>query len=149
MLNIISDNNLEFLGFSFHVGSKCNSMKAHKNTIQAILDNYLDLCYAYGNSMNIQIIDIGGGFEFETQLHELHDELQEVLPKLEKNNIHLIAEPGRLFSQNTLDIYTSIIAIRERMIDGIPTLYLTLNDSVYHSFQSKIFDGQTFEPIAL
>ncbi len=45
--------------------------------------------------------------------------------------------------------YTQKSSHYEKHIDNILTLFITINDSVYHSFQGKIFDHQVFEPKAL
>ncbi|ADO67180.1 putative ornithine decarboxylase [Cafeteria roenbergensis virus] len=145
IINYISDNNLNLKGFSYHVGSKCSNMTSHVNSINIILNNYLPQCF-YKN-LTPNLIDIGGGFESDIQLLELNQKIQHLLPTLNNLNIKLIAEPGRLFSQGAVEVETEIIAIRERIIDNIKTLYLTINDSVYHSFQGKIFDGQSFNPL--
>ncbi len=151
IIQFMSKNKINLYGFSYHVGSKCSNMKAHTNTLHIIIDTYLQLCYE--KKLYPQVIDIGGGFENENQLLELHKEItndeKNILQTLENMNIELIAEPGRLFSQGALDIYTKIIAIREKNVDHMKTLYITINDSVYHSFQGKIYDGQTYEPVPL
>ena len=145
IIDYISNKKLNLKGFSFHVGSKCSDMIAYSNTIDIIINKYIQLCYE--KDLLPELIDIGGGFENELQLFELNEKLIPILPTLENLNLKLIAEPGRLFCQGALEIETEIIAIRERIIDKIKTLYITINDSVYHSFQGKIYDGQTFDPI--
>ena len=143
----MNQQQLQLLGFSYHVGSKCSNMKAHTNTINTIIHCYLQHCYNF--KLYPKIIDIGGGFEHEHQLSELNNELYYVKNALYNYNINLIAEPGRLFSKGSLDVIVNIIAVREKYIDNIKTLYLTINDSIYHTFQGKYFDGQTYEPVAL
>ena len=147
LLEYMSQNNINLEGISYHVGSKCTNMKAHNNTIQTIIDEYIPRSINYG--LMPKIIDIGGGFENGVQILELKNELEPLLQTLENNNIRLIAEPGRLLSSGIFDIYTKIIAIRERIINDIKTIFITINDSVYHTFQGKIFDGQLYEPISL
>jgi len=140
-------NNLNIEGFSYHVGSKCSNMKAHTNTIHNIIQNLIPISINYGHK--VKIIDIGGGFENSSQLLELDNEIKEIKKSIENNDLRLIAEPGRLFSNELYDLYVDIIAIRERIDNNIKTLYITINDSVYHTFQGKIYDGQDFEPIPL
>jgi ornithine decarboxylase len=146
MLDYIKENQLVLKGFSYHVGSKCSNMKAHYNTIRMIDEQYIQYCHA-----NHCIIDIGGGFEHEDQLLELHNELTKlnILDKFASKNINLIAEPGRLFSQGAVELYTKVIALREIYIETELVLHITINDSVYHSFQGKLFDHQVFVPIPL
>lgn len=146
MMDYIKEKKLRLKGFSYHVGSRCSNMKAHYNTLRMIDEQYLN----YGDAKPY-IIDIGGGFENEMQLSELHRELKKlnILEKFESKNIMLIAEPGRLFSQGAIEIYAKIISLRETYIDNVLTLFITINDSVYHSFQGKLFDHQIFNPIPL
>lgn len=146
MMDYIKEQYLLLKGFSYHVGSKCSNMKAHYNTLRMIDEQYLH----YGEA-NPYLIDIGGGFENEMQLSELHSELTKlnILEKFASKNIILTAEPGRLFSQGAVEIYTKIISLRETHIDNVLTLFITINDSVYHSFQGKLFDHQVFHPIPL
>ncbi len=61
------------------------------------------------------VIDIGGGFENESQLLELHNQLVNlnILERFAGKNITFIAEPGRLFSKGAIDVYTKVIALRE------------------------------------
>lgn len=147
LLAYIKLHNLRFKGLSYHVGSKCVNMKAHYNTISDIIEKYLPICLEY--ECCPELIDIGGGFGNETQIIELHKELSPLLRLIENYNIRLIAEPGRLFSLGIYEVYVHITGIRERYINGIKTLFITVNDSVYHTFQGKIFDGQTYEPVPL
>lgn len=147
IIEYMAHNSLHFEGFSYHVGSKCSNMKAHSDTIQSIVHNFLPISMHYG--LEPKIIDIGGGFENSMQLMELDIELKKCMASIENNNISLISEPGRLFSNEAYDLYVDIIAIRERVVNNIKTLYITVNDSIYHTFQGKIYDGQNYEPIPL
>lgn len=147
ILEYLYTHNLSLKGISYHVGSKCTNMKAHSNTINDIINNYLPLCMEY--NLMPKLIDIGGGFENTLQLLQLNEELNPLLKTLENNNIELIAEPGRLFSSGIYDVYVKIIALREKVINDMNILFITVNDSVYHTFQGKIYDGQTYEPVPL
>lgn len=131
--------NMNFSGYSFHVGSKCSNNIAYHNTITDILN----LHYSIYN-IPPKIIDIGGGFENMEQIIELSNYLHPIDKK-----IKLIAEPGRLFSNSILDLYTKVIGVRKRVIDNMETNYISINDSIYHTLNGKIFDGQYFEPIPL
>lgn len=142
ILDYIKCNKMNFLGYSFHVGSKCSNMVAYQNTIHDILDFHF-------NHYKIppKLIDIGGGFENIEQLVELSQYLYPIHKNMK--NVKFIAEPGRLFSHSVLDVYTKVIGVRKKVIDNIDSHFVTLNDSIYHTFNGKIFDGQNFEPIPL
>ena len=64
---------------------------------------------------------------------------------MEKNEIRLIAEPGRLISAPSLDVIVKVIAVNKKN-----DMYnITINDSIYHSFQGKMYDFQKFTPMPL
>ena len=147
MIEFLYNMNLPFKGISYHVGSKCTDMKAHNSTLTDIVEMYMPVLIKYG--MHPSIIDIGGGFENVYQLLTLRQEIDSFLSYFEANNIQLIAEPGRLFCSGYIDVVTNIIAIREKTTPEGTVYYITVNDSVYHTFQGKIFDGQQFTPTPL
>lgn len=142
LIDYIKTTKLNFKGYSFHVGSKCSNMIAYQNTIQDILNIHFTHF-----SEPPRLMDIGGGFENVEQLVELSNYLDPIHNHYK--NMKLIAEPGRLFSQSVLDVYTKVIGVRKKTVDNIDTNYITINDSIYHTFNGKIFDGQNFEPIPL
>jgi ornithine decarboxylase len=139
IIEYLKYNDMNFMGYSFHVGSKCSNNIAYHNTITDILNLHYSL---YNNPP--KIIDIGGGFENMEQIIELSEYLHPI-----DKRIKLIAEPGRLFSHSILELYTKVIGVRKRVIDNIDTNYVSINDSIYHTLNGKIFDGQHFEPIPL
>jgi len=135
MLNYLKNNKKTFEGFSFHVGSMCKNIEAYPLTIKTIMDNYYNFCE--NNKMPIKTIDIGGGFTHDMDLRPLN--------KLPVNNIKFIAEPGRFFSQTAIDLYCKVISVKKRN----NCYHITINDSVYSTFNGKIYDGQKFKPIPM
>ena len=99
--------------------------------------------------LHIGLIDIGGGFSNANQLYDLRKLLRNCIDYCTRNNVKLIAEPGRLFSNGYLDVLTTITAIRKRIVKDKEVLYITINDSVYHTFQGNIYDQQTCSPILI
>jgi ornithine decarboxylase len=144
MLNYINKNKMIFKGFSYHVGSKCDNMIAHKLTLETIKNTYMPLVKKY--NQNISIINIGGGFTDYKDLINFR-EINLPLVKHFNNdcNISMMAEPGRYFSQNYLSLIATIKSIRE--IDNI--YKITINDSIYHTFNGIINDKQSFNPILI
>lgn len=139
MLNYLKETNYNtFEGFSFHVGSKCKNEESYFLTIKNIMDNYNNYCI--NKNMPIKIIDIGGGFSSHTDLSIL----SKILEPYNKN-FKLIAEPGRFFSEPSIDLYCKVIAVKKR--DNC--YHITINDSVYSTFNGKLYDGQKFTPIPL
>ena len=127
--NAIEKYNLK--NISYHVGSKCNNMESHLKTIQTILSLNSD----------IKMIDIGGGFTSKNDIVKL----SELLSPLQHNhlsNIKIVAEPGRYFSQSSLDIINKVIGVKR----SSHHMDIFVNDSIYYSFSGKPFDHQEFLP---
>jgi ornithine decarboxylase len=60
-------------------------------------------------------------------------------------NMKWIAEPGRYFSSDSIDLYTKII--RVKYINNHYHVYI--NDSIYNSFSGKMFDYQIHYPMTV
>ena len=146
MLSILSKNNT-FEGFSFHVGSKCKNEESYYLTIKNILDNYQNYCIK--NNVPIKMIDIGGGFSSHTNLTILDKILTPFYKTFTDNKIKLIAEPGRYFAEPSVDLFCKVTSVKKRIIDHRTVYHITINDSVYSSFNGKLFDGQHYTPIPL
>jgi ornithine decarboxylase len=127
-------------GISFHVGSKCNNIVAYIETIDIILNSILPLFQKYNKSLDV--IDIGGGFTNENDIIELSKELFPINNHL---NIQFIAEPGRYFSMDSLDVFTKVIRVTEKR----DVCHVFVNDSVYNTFSGKVYDNQKYSPIPL
>jgi ornithine decarboxylase len=141
------NNNKSFEGFSFHVGSKCKSEESYFLTIKNITDNYYNYCVK--KNMPIKVIDIGGGFSYHNNLDILYKTLQPFYNNFYTNNVKLIAEPGRYFAEPSIDLYCKVISIKKRDFLGKPIYHITINDSVYSTFNGKLYDGQEYTPIPL
>ena len=147
ILDYLQKNSNNFEGFSFHVGSKCKSEESYYLTIKNIMDNYSDYCIK--NNMPIKMIDIGGGFSAYNNLNILYKILEPFYKNFNENNIKLIAEPGRYFSETSIDLYCKVISVSKR--EGLlhPVYHITINDSVYSTFNGKLYDNQHYKPIPL
>lgn len=144
MINYIVEKKLNFVGFSYHVGSRCNNMLAHNQTISHI-KNYFIPILLY-NKLNIKIINIGGGFTDYNDLISF-DKLNGYLVEdiINKYGVKFIAEPGRYFSQNYLSLITTVKSVR-----FMNNIHIgTINDSIYHTFNGIINDKQSYNPIIL
>ena len=139
-----STNSTTFEGFSFHVGSKCKNEESYFLTIKNIMDNYYNYCIK--KNMPIKLIDIGGGFSSHTNLTILSKILEPFYKKFKNEDIKMIAEPGRYFSQPAIDLYCKVISVKKRQNS---IYHITVNDSVYSTFNGKLFDGQEYTPIPL
>lgn len=138
--NILNEN-FNIVGISFHVGSKCSNMIAFKETFDLIFNNIHPLFKKYNK--NFEVIDIGGGFNHENDIHSLDNQISEYI-KID-NDIKFIAEPGRFFSSISLKLYTKVISVKEE--DDVCNIYI--NDSIYNTFSGKLFDNQEYKPFCL
>lgn len=120
-------------GISFHVGSgSADSQQFSKAMIHA--SEALSYLIEYGHSPNI--IDIGGGFTKET-FHSDAKHVRSRIPHLSRT-IKLIAEPGRLFSETSHDLFVRVIGKKE-MKNGKGFRY-TIDESLYGQFSCIPFD---------
>jgi ornithine decarboxylase len=144
-INMLNSKNTDHIkknivGLSFHVGSKCSSSNAHLHTINLIIDELLN--YLIINKINLKIINIGGGFVTDDDIINLGNSIKYYTINNIKN-IEYIAEPGRYFSLDCIDLYTKIISIKEEK--SVYNIYI--NDSIYNTFSGKVYDHQIFTPI--
>jgi ornithine decarboxylase len=146
MLDTLSTSKT-FEGFSFHVGSKCKNEESYFLTIKNIMDNYYNYCNK--NKIPIKMIDIGGGFSSHTNLTILDKILTPFYDKFKEEKIKLIAEPGRYFAEPSVDLFCKVTCVKKREINDREIYHVTINDSVYSSFNGKLFDGQHYTPIPL
>jgi len=134
-------NNFNIVGISFHVGSKCSNMVAFKETLSLVYKHIYPLFKKYGKPF--EIVDIGGGFNVESDILTLNSEISEYIHL--DDSVKFIAEPGRFFSSVSLKLYTKVLAVKEER--DICNIYI--NDSIYNTFSGKLFDNQEYKPYCL
>ncbi|GAA5884568.1 hypothetical protein JCM16303_000033 [Sporobolomyces ruberrimus] len=154
------------VGISFHCGSGCKDPSLFGDAIRRARWAF-DVGKEEGFAFDL--LDIGGGFEddnFEQIAAVLRDAIQTHFPVRE--GIKIIAEPGRYYVCRAFELATNIIAKRaaregtndeESMMEGIneveddeetkPTVMYYINDGVYSSFNSIMFDHQIVYPHVL
>lgn len=127
-------------GISFHVGSNCGNIESYKYTMETIRYNLLP---RWNSSLwKCNYIDIGGGLSHVDDVIKLSESLKGLL-----SNKRLIAEPGRYFSIDSVDLYTKIVKIKICNNTGYYNIFI--NDSIYNSFSGNIFDKQIHYPIPM
>ncbi|KAK3794571.1 hypothetical protein RRG08_003720 [Elysia crispata] len=167
--------NLNVMGISFHVGSGVEEAKAFSYAVQQAKDAW-DLAVEMGFEMTL--LDIGGGFPgqesspitFEEIAIVLNHALDYHFPK--DSGVRIIAEPGRYYVASAFTLTCNIIAKRTVARDipenddfkvGSPDCHhkqvLTqndepshmyyLNDGLYGSFNSLMYDHAKVEPRVL
>ena len=140
IIEIAKSLELNLIGFSFHVGSGCNSAYTYYDALK-ICNEAKTIAEKYG--FNINTIDIGGGFIAHNDygkgisFEEITESIKEGM-KLFDDSIKFIGEPGRFMVQKSHTLILCVIA--KKKIDDKFIYYL--NDGVYGSFNCIIFDHQ-------
>ncbi|VVB88303.1 Diaminopimelate decarboxylase [uncultured archaeon] len=140
-------------GISFHVGSQCNNFDNYSQALnfatsifkEAELRNY-QIGFIDKEGKKRKILDIGGGFpvkytpdvkSFPALSAKLNSEIKRLFPK---EDIQVIAEPGRFMVATACTLITKIVGKAVR--DGKTCYYL--DDGVYHTFSGQVFDHQHY-----
>ncbi len=137
ILHGIHEYELNFIGFSFHVGSECMNPSQYYTAIQMTAD-----AKKLAESLGFQtrIVDVGGGFLWqELPFVAAAKEIQQARKHFfAYSNCEWIAEPGRFLAQPTISLQVPVIAVR-RTSNGCS---YTLNESIYGMFSCMPFDQQ-------
>ncbi|GAA5909359.1 hypothetical protein JCM6882_000963 [Rhodosporidiobolus microsporus] len=159
---------VDVVGISFHCGSGCKDPRTFGDAIRRARWAF-DVGAEEGFQFNL--LDIGGGFEddnFDEIAAILREAIEEhfPLPGAGKG-VKIIAEPGRYYVSRAFELATNIIARRAARegtndeasmleLEGMeedeetkPTTMYYINDGVYSSFNSTMFDHQIVYPHVL
>lgn len=144
ILNIAKTLSLNVVGFSFHVGSGCQSPDSFYTAIRDCKEA-TDIATRHG--INIQLIDVGGGFpgdnkaKFETIAEKINQGLQDFFSDPDYEHIQFISEPGRYFVQKSHTLVLNVIGKKvNHDAEGNKTFVYYLNDGMYGSFNCIYFD---------
>ena len=153
LLKITKTLKLDVCGFSFHVGSGCSSTESFYNAIKDCRDA---VNIAKELNINVDIIDLGGGFpgvdeniKFEDIATQINKAIQDFFSEeLENKSVQFIAEPGRYFAQKTHTLVLNVIGKKVVKDDNNDKLIIYyLNDGIYGSFNCITYDHQ--KPVIL
>jgi len=148
--------NVNVVGVSFHVGSGCNNADAFHDAVAAARRVFNE-----GASLgfDFRILDIGGGFpghdssriSFKDIATVLNAALDRYFP--EDLGVSIIAEPGRYYVASAGTLAVNVVAKRIKnrhsAIESERNVMYFVNDGVYGSFNSIMYDHATVSPIAL
>ncbi len=140
-------------GISFHVGSQCNNFDNYIQALgfassifkEASLRGF-EIGFLDKEGKRKKVLDIGGGFpvkytpdvkSFAMLAKKLNSEIKRLFGK---DNIQVIAEPGRFIVATACSLVTKINGKAVR--DGKTCYYL--DDGVYHTFSGQVFDHQHY-----
>lgn len=142
---------LNVVGISFHVGSGCKNKNQYQTAIQ---DCHKVYEIAKNLGINLELIDIGGGFPGYSSTHDqiTFEEIAEVLnqsikehfydQESEKYLVEFIAEPGRYMVASSHILVLSIINKKTRLnkeTNEKEVIYY-VNDSIYSTLNNIIHD---------
>ena len=143
---------LNIIGVSFHVGSGCEDALVYKTAISQCKEVFE---IAKSLDINMNLIDIGGGFPgtddakvgFEEMTEVINQTIDELFDESAQEKIKFIAEPGRYFVASSHTIVCSIINKKEKLDKETGEKLITyyISDGVYKSFSNIIFDYGTPE----
>jgi len=137
---------LDVIGVSFHVGSKCNDPATFTSSIRDAKEVF-KMGEALGMKMNL--LDVGGGFPgnpgecmvpFEDMAKAINEGIDTYFSDVE--DLRVIAEPGRYFASRSHTLVFNVIGKRKLVEENGDTHFqYYMNDGVYGSFNCTIFDG--------
>jgi ornithine decarboxylase len=143
-LKKVKDLGANFIGFSFHVGSLCDDITTFRTALQYISELKQE---ATDLGLNVCFIDIGGGFlppnatanySFASIAAGIENSIEDFFSDEE---IEFIAEPGRFFGSEYMDLHLPIICAREHYEEKeeiSQSLYIP--DGIYGSFNALSYD---------
>lgn len=138
LLEKAREHHLDVVGVAFHIGSGGGA--AIDAFRRALVDTRRIFQLGASLGYDMQIVDIGGGFEsatFEDAASQINQTFSDLcFPQ----STRLIAEPGRFFAADAYTLVASVIGQR-RADDGTQMVYLT--DGVYGNLNCIIFDHQS------
>lgn len=132
IFEIASTLNIKIVGISFHVGSGCKNPENYRKAIENARR-----CFEIGAKYKLEMdtLDIGGGFEDNDSFEEIAKVIKESLVGFE--GVRVIAEPGRFFVSSSHTLVVNVIGKKVR--NNCEFVYY-LNDGVYGSFNCIFFD---------
>jgi len=148
---------IDVIGVSFHVGSGCFNAQAFSDAVE-VAHNVFEIGKELG--FDFTLLDVGGGFpgsdSENISFDGVCDVLNSAIDKYFPPNVRVIAEPGRYYSASAFTLAGQIIARRVVKRDGgsddfaglddHPSFMYYINEGVYASFNSLMFDHQHAYP---
>ena len=142
---VAKDNRMSMRGFSFHVGSECQTPQQYADAIEEC-KKAQGIAKQYG--FDTTLIDIGGGFlsdkeSFTKVAKTIRQAMKQEFPD---PAVQWIAEPGRFLAAPTHTLYTTVIGKKpvwpSPSTSEDPAYRITIDESVYGSFSNIPFDHQ-------
>jgi ornithine decarboxylase len=140
-INICKELNLNLVGVSFHVGSNSKDVNSF---LSALNDCKHVFEIAYSKNMKLSILDIGGGFTYDTAKEYnslINNKIDSLFLKTEQyKDIKVISEPGRYFVETSHILILNIIGKKSSSESDKEIVKYYLNDGIYGSMNNIIRD---------
>lgn len=151
LIKIARSMNLDVVGISFHVGSGCGDYPIYYKAIGKAKDLFN---YAETVGYTFKLLDIGGGFPGDKNKNI--DEVAAIINQAVEfyfpdKSVKVIAEPGRYYVASAYTLVCNIHSKKQILNDSgnIERMMYYLNDGVYGSFNSILYDHQKVFPMLL
>ncbi|MEN8006525.1 MAG: type III PLP-dependent enzyme [Candidatus Krumholzibacteriota bacterium] len=136
------DQGLVPRGVSFHVGSQCLDVKRYVDALDQVREIFDD---AEKQGLNLEMIDIGGGFPVRYENEDIDIEgmcavIDRHYRKLFGTEIKLVAEPGRAVVGDAVILVTKVISESVRQKKN----WLYFDDGTYGSFMEVLLYQMKF-----
>ena len=127
-------------GISFHVGSGCKDPQQYKHAVQSGISLVRDL-KEIGH--DAKTVDIGGGFMGDEESFEKNCRaIREGIYTSKYKGIQFIAEPGRFFASDAVDLFVQVIGKKPGLSGKSGEYRYTIDESLYGQFSCIPFDQQ-------
>lgn len=163
LLDLSKELGLNIIGVSFHIGSGCFDPSKYDDAI-GLSRTIFDMA-AEREMPPMTFLDVGGGFpgdptphkknrdgvpSFESFAAIIKKSLASNFPSTSYADLEVIAEPGRYFATASGTLFTMVQGKRQVKDTSGPGGYLYyVNDGVYGSFNSVMFDYYNPKPMAM
>lgn len=139
---------LNLIGVSFHVGSGCSYFPIFEEALQTVRKLF---DYALTLGLNLNFVDIGGGFHGHdlSLLDHYGKYINKALDELFPGDFYeIISEPGRYFASSAFTLICNIHSKKVvRNDDGsIEKIFYFINDALYQSFMGTFLDNNPVIP---
>jgi len=138
-INLIKSlSHIDFVGLSMHIGSQIMSADVYMDAINAIKET---ICYLGENDINIDTLDIGGGYGIDYNKKgngfDFDTFKTNVIPILKDLNLNIITEPGRFIIGSAGMIITKIEYIKKEW----GKTYLILDAGMHNYMRTALYEA--------